>query len=239
MEEELAVSFHEAADYVQAMGSELDQDALLYLYGRYKQITVGQCNTSRPGFFDFQAKKKWDAWKALGTLSKAMAMSEYIAKVEQCDPGWRTECGKTTGVGVTVSRMARDDDSDNETGDENIFDLCKQGRLMDLKERYKQRPDEADQNKRTLLHWACDRGHAGIVEFLIAESSNVDARDEDQLTPLHYATQCGYTGIVNMLVISGADPTLPDTDGDTPLDCAESEEIKQILTAAAHSWACR
>ncbi|KAK0547977.1 acyl-CoA-binding protein (ACBP)/diazepam binding inhibitor (DBI)/endozepine (EP) [Tilletia horrida] len=40
--------------------SQADQ---LVFYGLYKQITVGDVNTSRPGMLDFTGKAKWDAWK--------------------------------------------------------------------------------------------------------------------------------------------------------------------------------
>ena len=41
-------------------------DEMLKLYGLYKQATVGDVNTERPGTFsmDFAGKAKWDAWSA-------------------------------------------------------------------------------------------------------------------------------------------------------------------------------
>ena len=37
-------------------------DEMLKLYGLYKQATVGDVNTDRPGMLDFAGKAKWDAW---------------------------------------------------------------------------------------------------------------------------------------------------------------------------------
>lgn len=34
----------------------------LILYALFKQGTVGDVNTSRPGVFDLKGKAKWDAW---------------------------------------------------------------------------------------------------------------------------------------------------------------------------------
>lgn len=34
----------------------------LELYGLFKQGTVGDVDTSRPGLFDLKGKAKWDAW---------------------------------------------------------------------------------------------------------------------------------------------------------------------------------
>jgi hypothetical protein len=36
--------------------NELDNDNLLYLYGLYKQITCGDCNVSKPSFFDLKGQ---------------------------------------------------------------------------------------------------------------------------------------------------------------------------------------
>lgn len=37
----------------------LKEGDLLYLYARYKQATVGPCDTAKPFFLDVQARKKW------------------------------------------------------------------------------------------------------------------------------------------------------------------------------------
>jgi acyl-CoA-binding protein len=50
----------------------------LKFYSLYKQATEGPCNTSRPGFLDFAGKAKWDAWNALGELSKDEAKQKYV-----------------------------------------------------------------------------------------------------------------------------------------------------------------
>lgn len=42
-------------------GSPSDADRLA-LYGLYKQVTVGDNNTAKPGIFDLKAKAKWSAW---------------------------------------------------------------------------------------------------------------------------------------------------------------------------------
>ncbi|SGZ01176.1 BQ5605_C044g12178 [Microbotryum silenes-dioicae] len=47
-------------------------------YGLYKQATVGDVNTSRPGMMDFVGKAKWDAWKNNEGLSSDDAKSKYV-----------------------------------------------------------------------------------------------------------------------------------------------------------------
>jgi len=52
----------------------------LEFYALFKQASEGPCKTKKPSMLNFVARKKWDAWRALGTLSKHAAMERYIAK---------------------------------------------------------------------------------------------------------------------------------------------------------------
>lgn len=65
------------------MKNRPSDDELLKLYGLYKQATVGDVNTERPGVFDFKAKYKWDAWNELKGLSQAEAEKKYIELVNE------------------------------------------------------------------------------------------------------------------------------------------------------------
>ena len=38
----------------------------------------------------------------------------------------------------------------------------------------------------TLLHWAADRGHEGMIRLLAKHGANLNAQDEDGQTPLFY-----------------------------------------------------
>lgn len=61
------------------MKTRPDDDALLKLYGLYKQATVGDNNTDKPGMFDLKGKYKWQAWKDLEGTSQEDAEQQYIA----------------------------------------------------------------------------------------------------------------------------------------------------------------
>lgn len=50
----------------------------LQLYALFKQSTVGACTGKRPGMTDFVGRAKWDAWNALGQISKEEAEKKYI-----------------------------------------------------------------------------------------------------------------------------------------------------------------
>ncbi|KAH9945022.1 Acbp from Moniliophthora Perniciosa [Epithele typhae] len=54
------------------------QDDQLSFYKYFKQATIGDVNTARPGLLDFVGKAKWDAWKGVEGTSKEDAMTKYV-----------------------------------------------------------------------------------------------------------------------------------------------------------------
>ncbi|KAI8048948.1 acyl CoA binding protein-domain-containing protein [Gilbertella persicaria] len=50
----------------------------LELYALYKQVSVGDINTQRPGLFDVVGRAKWDAWKKLEGMSVLEARHIYV-----------------------------------------------------------------------------------------------------------------------------------------------------------------
>ncbi|XP_017558915.1 acyl-CoA-binding domain-containing protein 5-B isoform X2 [Pygocentrus nattereri] len=61
---------------------EPSEDMLAMFYSYYKQATVGPCNTAKPNAWDLIGKAKWDAWKALGDMTKEQAMKEYVQEIQ-------------------------------------------------------------------------------------------------------------------------------------------------------------
>lgn len=61
----------------------VNNDMKLMFYSLYKQATVGNINTSRPGMFDMVGKAKWDSWKSMDGKPKDDAMYEYIRLVKE------------------------------------------------------------------------------------------------------------------------------------------------------------
>lgn len=57
----------------------LSDDELKEIYALYKQATVGDINTERPGMLDLKGKAKWDAWSAKKGMDQAKAKEEYVA----------------------------------------------------------------------------------------------------------------------------------------------------------------
>ncbi|KAG9142664.1 hypothetical protein Leryth_005428 [Lithospermum erythrorhizon] len=79
----LKEDFEEHADKAKTLPESTSNENKLILYGLFKQSTVGNVNTSRPGMFNMRDRAKWDAWKAVEGKSQEEAMGEYIIKVKQ------------------------------------------------------------------------------------------------------------------------------------------------------------
>ncbi|KAJ7364328.1 acyl CoA binding protein-domain-containing protein [Mycena albidolilacea] len=78
--------FKKAAEIISTLpkdGPEQSTDVKLYFYARFKQATIGDISTSRPGMFDFEGKAKWDAWKQVTdeNKSKDVLYQEYVNKL--------------------------------------------------------------------------------------------------------------------------------------------------------------
>ncbi|XP_043965946.1 acyl-CoA-binding protein-like [Gambusia affinis] len=79
----MSEAFEKAAEEVKVLKQRPDHGEMSELYGLYKQATVGDVNTERPGMFDFTGKAKWDAWNPKKGLSKEAAMAGYVELVEK------------------------------------------------------------------------------------------------------------------------------------------------------------
>ncbi|KAI8980071.1 acyl-CoA-binding protein [Trametes punicea] len=71
------------------------QEEQLYFYKYYKQATVGDVDTPRPGLFDFVGKAKWDAWKSVEGTPKEEAYAKYVEKLLEVLKRADTEEAKT------------------------------------------------------------------------------------------------------------------------------------------------
>ena len=75
----LADEFEAAVARVNSLAAAPAAAVLLRLYGLYKQATAGDATGKRPGMLDVRARAKWDAWAALGGMTRDDAMRGYIA----------------------------------------------------------------------------------------------------------------------------------------------------------------
>nr|XP_056700510.1 acyl-CoA-binding domain-containing protein 6 [Euleptes europaea] len=233
----LPEQFERAAQRVPALTAVAPKEQLLYLYARYKQVKCGSCNTPKPGFFDFEGKQKWEAWKALGDTSPEQAMREYIATVKKLDPSWNPQVvekkgkeGKAGFGGPVVSSLYQEETIREE--DKNIFDYCRENNIEHVTKAIRTKKVDVntkDEKGRALLHWACDRGHKELVSILLQHTADVNSQDDEGQTALHYASTCEFSDIVELLLKFGADPTVRDTEGYLPEEVTDCRAITFIL----------
>ncbi|XP_021935607.1 acyl-CoA-binding domain-containing protein 6-like [Zootermopsis nevadensis] len=240
---ELSDMFERSANHLKSIIGKLEPGHLLELYGFYKQATVGPCNISKPRWYEMQAKQKWEAWQALGDMSREIAMKNYVQLISELDHGWRDANLNSEGSGisgrsgwVTVSCMSSTDEYLDDA-DKTIFDWVKEGNAEKVWE-FAQKSSLADCNiidseGMGLIHWAADRGNIAMLKCLIKDlMADVDLRDGDGQTALHYAASCGHADVVKFLLDNGANPNVADTEGMLPIDVASGSEILESLNKA-------
>jgi len=57
----------------------------------------------------------------------------------------------------------------------------------------------------TPLHYAARYGHLNIIEYLVHQKADINAKDGYNETPLHFAANYGYLSVVEYLVHQKAD----------------------------------
>ncbi|BES96251.1 Acyl CoA Hypothetical protein protein [Nesidiocoris tenuis] len=78
----LKEDFDAAAEKVKTLTKKPTDDELLELYALFKQATVGDNETSKPGLLDLKNKYKWESWNKKKGMSKEDAMQAYIKVVD-------------------------------------------------------------------------------------------------------------------------------------------------------------
>ena len=79
----LEEEFNKYSEIVKNLKETPEDDVLLTLYGLYKQSTEGDCNIDEPGFLNFKAKRKYNAWKDQEGLEINKAIKYYIREVKR------------------------------------------------------------------------------------------------------------------------------------------------------------
>ncbi|KAH3745065.1 gamma-secretase-activating protein [Pelomyxa schiedti] len=235
----LSVVFEETAKRAGACTEPLSNDQRLTMYSLYKQATVGAVNTPRPsGYFDFAGKAKWDAWKGLGSMPTEVAMQKYIEFVETFSPAPKpiAQTSNTTSSAESASACQTETSQapkrstwivfskpkEDDTVEKDIFHYSSEGdvaRVIEFLDKEGAEVDATDDEDRTPLLWAADRGHLNLVKELLRRGANVNHQDSDGQTALHYSVSCGHKELTEyLLTVDGLDKTIPDSDGCLALD---------------------
>lgn len=70
----------------------MTNEQALEIYSLFKQGTVGDVNTERPGMFSLTAKAKWDAWNGKKGMSQDDAKAGYVATAKSVLPAeWASQ----------------------------------------------------------------------------------------------------------------------------------------------------
>lgn len=230
--------FERAAKFLTTHHDALMPDDLLGLYALYKQGTVGDCDTPKPGIFNIQSRAKWNAWNDIKGTSVEQARIGYIDKITAHFPDWKQSTKEASWA--AVSRVQDVREADNSTTladfikDEDLEKVIKY--LSSLKE---DEVNELDESGLGLIHWCTDRGNANILKVLInVPGIDVSLRDVDGQTALHYASSCGHNDCLKILLEAGADRSSVDNDGNTYLDVAYDDSTRQLIQSLRNLNKC-
>jgi ankyrin repeat protein len=96
------------------------------------------------------------------------------------------------------------------------------------------RLDGPDNDGKTPLILAAERGYDGVVKVLLDHGANKDARDTAGMTAMAHAAKKGYSAVIDQLLVHGANPNLKDKENATPLlwaSCRNKESVVRQLLA--------
>ena len=79
---DLNAAFEAAVARSTTLSEKPDNQTLLKIYSLYKQATEGDNTAAKPGFSDFVARAKWDAWNAIKGTSADAARQQYITLID-------------------------------------------------------------------------------------------------------------------------------------------------------------
>jgi len=79
---EINSRFEQAGIAAKSLPERPDNDMMLQLYSLYKQGSAGDVSGAKPGFFDFVATAKYEAWEKIKGLSLDDAKNQYINLVQ-------------------------------------------------------------------------------------------------------------------------------------------------------------
>jgi len=230
----LEMDFDAATKFVRGLAGTAKQEDLLYFYARFKQVTIGKCNTTKPSFYQLTEKSKWNAWTELGEMGRVEAQLQYIQRLTELEPEWKESEAKepTEGWNVVSSPIK---EPALPLGQETVWDHVKEGRVEPLTQLPLPLIALIDEDGLTLLHWAADRGHIDIARLLLDRDKDLlDMQDSDGQTALHYAASCGHKELVNLLISLGADIGVKDSDGVTACNGDTDSDIRELFRQKTH-----
>ncbi|XP_060560318.1 myotrophin-like [Ruditapes philippinarum] len=82
---------------------------------------------------------------------------------------------------------------------------------------------------RTALHFAADYGQTDVITCLLDNGADINKPDKHGISPLLAAIWENHTDAVKLLLERGASKEGKAPDGTSYYDCAETDDIKELL----------
>uniref|UniRef100_A0A2K6F9I9 Acyl-CoA-binding domain-containing protein 6 n=1 Tax=Propithecus coquereli TaxID=379532 RepID=A0A2K6F9I9_PROCO len=165
--------FEKAAAHLQGLIQVASREQLLYLYARYKQVKVGNCNTPKPSFFDFEGKQKCSACQDSLGLEEDKNIFDYC---RENNIDHITKAIKLKNVDVNMK---------DEEGRALLHWACDRGHkeLVTVLLQYRADINCQDNEGQTALHYAAACEFLDIVELLLQSGADPTLRDQDGCLP--------------------------------------------------------
>ena len=89
--------------------------------------------------------------------------------------------------------------------------------------------DSKDNNGRTPLSWAAEKGHETVVKQLLEKGAKLESKDNNGRTPLLLAAENGHGTVAKQLLKKGAKLESEDNNGWTPLSTAAMKGHEAVV----------
>lgn len=227
--------FYEASDYVRENHSSMQTCHLLELYGFYKQATCGQCTTTEPRWYNFDAAKKWKSWSKLGCMDQEEAASRYVKYLNEIQPNWKPS---------EDSNVVVDDDDDEENTrrghgsrpDSSTY--FSTGNAVSTLQRCTNGGENIADELKTIFDWVKENNIDRVKLWAIQMPEEINATDDDGLTVLHWAVDRHLKEITDFLLkATSIDKNAIDNEGQTPLHYASFCEYTDMVEALLNKGA--
>jgi len=113
-----------------------------------------------------------------------------------------------------------------------IHDAARSGDLEKVKALLKGDPNlvvTIDDAGATPLYVAVASGHKEVVELLLSNNADINAKTTRGLAPLHWAAAIGNKDMVELLLAHQADVNIKNDNGETPLHLAAVFNYKEVV----------
>jgi ankyrin repeat protein len=114
-----------------------------------------------------------------------------------------------------------------------IHDAASNGDLQKVKALLEKDPKLVasweDSKNLTPLHFAVEIGREDIVELLLTNKADVNARDKNGNTPLHFAALSSNNNLAELLLAKGVDVNAENNNRETPLQLAMANDNKELI----------